>query len=297
MYIVIINSYSGKRRTNKIFAILSTMLPDSFVAFSSDLYQEKDMWNAIHNKIAEMKQTVKGFLIVGGDGTLHQAVQQLHSYHLPFGLIPSGSGNDFGRALSIPMNAKKALERIVANQPGEYDLIDVNGKKVLSVAGIGVDAETAIRCRQSQLKKMLNMAFLGRLSYLMMFLKTVLRYKPSAVHIIDRHGANYHFQRVWLIAAGNTGYYGGGIPICPNAKPDDGQIDLVIVHGLGLFQLLVALPAVFVKKHLTLPYITMLTGNQFTVTAQRTLPVQGDGEEVGETPATIHILPKAIRIF
>ncbi|ADU30197.1 diacylglycerol/lipid kinase family protein [Evansella cellulosilytica] len=296
MYIVIVNSHSGKRRYNFILKQLSTFLHKPFLTYIASEYQEETMWIEIDNKLLDLKGQVKGFIIIGGDGTLHYTVQKLYHHNLPFGVIPSGSGNDFGRALKIPKNTKKAILRINQQNINKYDLLEINGKKVLSIIGIGVDAETAIHCQTSRIKRLLNMAFLGRLTYLAVFLKTVFRYRSKDITINNEEGCSFRFKRVWLMALGNTSYYGGGIPICPSANPQDGKIHVVIVHNLNIAQLLLALPTVFFKKHLSLPYVKTLEGRSFTISTEN-IPIQGDGEELGVAPATINILHKAIEFY
>ena len=297
MYIVIVNSFSGQRRYRRIIRQLNQQLSYSFITYFSHNYQGEAMWDQIAIKVREINKEIKGVLVVGGDGTLHQVINHMHQYNLPFGLLAAGSGNDFGRALKVPLNTQKAIDRINTGVTKKYDLIEVNNKIVLSVVGIGVDAETAIRCQTSLIKKLLNRAFLGRLTYLAVFLQTVFRYRSLKVEVTDQDGKSHSFERVWLMAAGNTSYYGGGIPICPEADPHDGEIDLVVVHGLGFFRLLTAIPTVYLKKHLSLPYVTMLRGKKFTVLSKTAQAVQGDGEEIGKTPAIISIHKKAVKFF
>ncbi|MDQ0255229.1 YegS/Rv2252/BmrU family lipid kinase [Evansella vedderi] len=297
MYIIIVNSYAGKYRFQHIMTQLNTQLHIPFVTYFSDQYQGEDMWMEIENKIKEQKEGVTGFIVVGGDGTFHQTIQRLLPYNLPFGLIPTGSGNDFGRALKIPRNTRKAIERINKQQPQLYDLMEVNGQKVLSVLGIGVDAETAIKCQKSRIKKILNRALLGSLAYITVALKTILTFRSFHVDIEVDNGKVHSFTRTWLIAAGNSSYYGGGIPICPTADPQNEKLDLVIVHGLNAFQLFLVMPTVFLKKHVTLPYVTTLKGEQFSIKTKETIAVQGDGEELGKTPVQVKVLKKAINIY
>ncbi|MBU9711322.1 diacylglycerol/lipid kinase family protein [Evansella tamaricis] len=299
MYIVIINSYSGQRRYKKVVRQLEKKLRKPFVSYFTDQYQEDTLWDNIHQKLNDLGNKLDGVIVVGGDGTLHYVVNHLQDYNVPYGLVASGSGNDFGRALKIPRNISKAIERINSNNPEEYDIINANGKKVLSVVGIGVDAETAIRCQTSRLKKLLNRAFLGRLTYLMVFFQTIRHYEPMELEITDEKGTVHQFNNVWLTALGNTSYYGGGIPICPDADPQDSQIEYVIIHTLPLAKVLMrALPAVFLKKHQNLSCVTILKGTKFHIKSKnKEVPVQGDGEEIGTTPACIRILPNAIRIF
>lgn len=297
MYIILVNSYAGKYRYKHIMNQLNNYLDTPFITYFSDHYEKDKMWEEIHEKITQIEDNLTGFLIVGGDGTLHQTIQRLLPYKRPFGLIPAGSGNDFGRALNISRNTKKAIERINQQKPLEYDLIEVNGRKVLSVVGIGVDAETALKCQNSKIKKWLNRIFLGSLAYITVFLHTMVSFRPLDVTIVDDKQEVHSFSRVWLMATGNSSYYGGGIPICPMADPQDGVLDLVVVHGLNPVQLLMVMPTVFLKKHVSLRYVTVLTGERFHIRSSENPLVQGDGEEIGHTPAQIKVIKKAIQIY
>ncbi|MBU9722091.1 diacylglycerol/lipid kinase family protein [Bacillus alkalicola] len=300
MFIVIVNSYSGQRRYKKVIKQLEKKLSAPFFPYFSDQYQGEELWIEVTKKLDKYEKQINGIIVVGGDGTLHQVVNRFYTYHLTFGLIASGSGNDFGRALKIPKGISKAIQRINDNKAQKYDLLEVNGKKVLSVVGVGVDAETAIQCQTSKLKKVLNRAFIGRLTYLIVLFQCLRYYKPVDLEVIDDKNNIHKFQRVWLMAGGNTTFYGGGIPICPNANPQDGVIEYVVIHRLPLYQTLIkALPAVLVKMHPSVTScVSTLSGTEFKITAiNHHTAVQGDGEKIGKTPAHIKILPKAIRIY
>ncbi|MFA9556210.1 diacylglycerol kinase family protein [Evansella sp. AB-rgal1] len=298
MYIIIANINSGRRQTNNIMKQLHKIMDTTFVTYFTNNYQDKvSMWEKIDSTIKECKHQLLGFIIIGGDGTIHHVLQHLQKYDFPFGIIKAGSGNDFSRALQIPKNTKKAIERIKNNNPKWYDYIKVEDRIALSVVGIGVDAETALKCQDSKIKNVLNRAFLGRLTYLAVFLQTIVHYHPFHVLVQDEFGKEHSFDRVWLLAAGNTPYYGGGIPICPEANPHDGEISLVVIHNISLFQLILALPTVFIKKHISLPYVAMLNGKQFSIITSKNQAVQGDGEEISSTPVTIRIIENGARFF
>ncbi|UCZ54853.1 YegS/Rv2252/BmrU family lipid kinase [Bacillus shivajii] len=296
MFIVIVNSYSGQHKSNYILKQMKQHFSTRFVSYFTHQYQGDEMWQIIHDKINETGNALKGVIVVGGDGTLHQTIQHLHDIDVPFGLIPSGSGNDFGRSLKISNNTKKAIKRIIHNQPKTYDLLRVQDKRVLSIVGIGVDAVTASLCQHSKLKKWLNRAFLGKLTYLLFFFKAIKQYEPVQATITDENGKQT-FDRVWLIAGGNTNYYGGGIPICPQSDPHDGKADLVIVHGLSLIKLVVILPSVFFRRHLSLPYVHSMSGTTFQIESSHQTPVQGDGEKLCQTPITVTVEQDAVRFF
>jgi len=295
MYIIIVNSYAGKYRYQHIMTQLNNHLHTPFVTYFSHQYQGEAMWSEIKHKINELED-LQGFLIVGGDGTFHQTIQRLLSYKLPFGLIPTGSGNDFGRALGIPRNTVKAIERINLQQPQLYDLMDVNGRKILSVMGIGVDAETAIKCQKSRIKKILNRALLGSLAYITVAIQTIVLFRPFDVRVVC-DGEVHTFSKVWLMATGNSAFYGGGIPICPMADPQDGKLNVVVVHGLNVFQLLLVMPSVYLKKHVNLRYVSIISGENIHISTNNKVATQGDGEEIGTTPVEVKVLKKEILIY
>lgn len=297
MYIMIVNSSAGRTKFRQISKYLTTELHDSFVSYHTGDFQEKELWTQVISFIESHKRDIKGVIIVGGDGTLHQAINYLQDFQIPIGLIPAGSANDFAKALKISLNYKKALARITAKTPKSYDLIKMNNEWVHSVAGMGVDAETAIKSIKSPLKKWLNRAFLGKLTYLLTFFTVIRYYKPFHIEFSFQDGSIRHFERVWLLAVGNTTYYGGGIPICPKADPEDGLLEVTIVHSLSLWTLLFVLPTVFFRAHTMLPFVTTIQAEGFSVKTDHPVLVQGDGEKIGYTPQIISVQTKAINIF
>ncbi|PYZ94576.1 hypothetical protein CR194_03310 [Salipaludibacillus keqinensis] len=297
MYIIIVNSNSGRARYRQLAKYLTSYDRVSFVPYFTDEYQEKELWNQVSTHIKSTKRTIEGVIIVGGDGTLHQAINHLHRFQLPFGLIPAGSGNDLAKALKIPTNEKKAFARIKQGLPNTYDLIMINNQYIHSVAGMGVDAETAVKSNHSPLKPLLNRAFLGKLTYLLTFFTVIRTFQPFEAEFTFDNDEKVTLDRVWLLAAGNTPYYGGGIPICPKANPQDGLLEVIVVNRLSLFALLLVLPTVYFKLHCKLPYVHRFETNSFSVKTNSPVLIQGDGEKIGYTPQEISIQRKSIEIF
>jgi len=296
MYIIVVNSHSGRTKFRQLSKHLSSSSHISFVPYFTDDYQGNELWTQVISMI-KGNSPIRAIIIVGGDGTLHQAINHLHAFHIPLGLIPAGSANDFAKALKIPLHYKKALLRITKSAPKTYDLIKLNNKWIHSVAGMGVDAETAIKSIKSPLKKWLNRAYLGRLTYLLTFFTVIKDYKPFQVEFSFPDGKIRQFDRVWLLAVGNTSFYGGGIPICPKADPEDGLLDVTIVHSLSLWMLLLVLPTVFFRVHTSLPYVTTFQIKDISVNTDHPVLVQGDGEKIGYTPENISVRTKSIKIF
>lgn len=246
---------------------------------------------------AAASQNVESFAVIGGDGTVHGVLPALLKTRLPLGIIPAGSGNDFARALGIPSDAEKALAVILAGQIMELDCLESFGRPVATVVGVGLDAAVAARVNRSRLKRWLGRLQLGSIAYVFSLLQVLITYRARDVRI-EIDGEIHEFRRVWLLAAANTPYYGGGMKICPAAAPNDRLLNVCVVHRLSRFGLLRAFPQVYEGSHVHHPRVQFLQGRRLTVEAiDRELLAHGDGEIIGMTPAQITLHGTQLRVM
>lgn len=225
-------------------------------------------------------------IVVGGDGTVHGILPVIIATGLSVGIIPAGSGNDFARSLHIPFNYEKALHIALEAPIVACDYIEALGEKSITVVGIGLDAEVAYAVNSSRWKKWFNSLRIGYVTYIYSLLHTLIAYRPCEVTLmID--GVEYQFSKVWFIVAANMSYFGGGMNISPYSRPNDGQLDICVVHGLNRFELLKAFPRVYKGTHVTHPNVTFMRGKYIEARAKGVLRAQGDGEPLGETPITM----------
>ncbi|ADH99577.1 diacylglycerol/lipid kinase family protein [Salisediminibacterium selenitireducens] len=298
MYIVIINTHSGRHGNLRKYEEIKASLVFDDIPFYMDS-QNESFWETIRETCHEMDHLIKGIVVIGGDGSLHHCINQLNNLQLPFGLIPSGSGNDFAKAMSIPSAPVKAMERILCNkQSCSLDLIKTKDHSILSILSAGLDAESALRVEDSNIKKTLNSFFIGKFIYIVTVFQIIRSFSPFTLTLTFKEGEERHFHNVWLIAVGNTAYYGGGVPMCPKAKPSDGQLDIVVVHDVSLIKLLFCLPSVFVKKHISLPFVSSLRSECVHVETNKKVNWQGDGEAVEASASmTISCKPKSVKFM
>lgn len=250
--------------------------------------------NMVSDKTAARR--LSRVIVIGGDGTVHGILPAIIATGLPIGIIPAGSGNDFARGLSIPFKAEDAL-RIALEAPSKAcDYIEAFGELSVTVVGVGLDAEVAYAVNTSRWKKWFNALRLGYVIYIYSLLHTLLVYRPIALKLsVD--GSAYEFQKVWLMAVANMPYFGGGMNISPHSQPNDGEVEVCVVHGLNRFGFLRAFPSVYKGTHVTHPNVTFMRGKHIEATAARALRAHGDGESIGETPITVTVRTEKLSII
>jgi diacylglycerol kinase (ATP) len=233
----------------------------------------------------------------GGDGTLMGVVHGIMESapsdpgNPPrLGILPLGTGNDFSRTLGIGTDLAKAAECLYRGDPIPIDVgtwsCAAGSGHFLNVAGCGFDACVAER---------INRGFRrvgGTLAYVLAVMQTLAHYRPTEM-TIDADGRRTRL-RAMLCAAANGTSYGGGMKVAPDARLDDGKLDVVTVGDIGTLDFLLTFPKVFQGAHLSHPKVQVITAHQVTVDAERPLPVLADGELVGETPATFSVIPAAL---
>ena len=236
-------------------------------------------------------------LIFGGDGTVHRHLSPLHQRQIPMLVVPTGSGNDFAKALGI-RNVDIAVRAwkqfcIDGKNVREIDLgvIHADGEEILfcCVAGVGMDAEA--NARANRMPAWLK----GKGGYVLAALQSLIAFKPAEMSITvagrEIRGPTF------FIAAGNAQSYGGGMKVTPHATLDDGLLDICVVSKMNKLKLLCWVPTIFFGEHLRLKQVEYFQAKQIRIEAERPLDLYADGESAGRTPVEIRILPGALRVI
>lgn len=294
MYYFIVNKISGNGKGLKVWKKVEKLLQEKRINYQVRFTERPKHAVEIAKELSSEK--CYAIVAVGGDGTVHDVANGLIGSNIPLGVIPAGSGNDFARALDIPMDYKKALERILMGKQRKIDIGRIGEEYCITVAGIGFDGKVAEVNNASKYKKWLNLIRLGALSYGLSFLHVLLKYRPVNIQLkVD--GENLVFFNVWLIAIANIPNYGGGIRICPDACYNDGLFDICIVHSITKWDLLRTFPKAYKGKHLFHSGVTMIKGKQVEVISEFPVIVQGDGEILMKTPVNVTIQRDALLII
>ena len=157
-----------------------------------------------------------------------------------------------------------------------------------NVASAGMSGAIAQRANDS------SKALGGKASYLWATFAVFARWSSSEVQVsVD--GEKRH-ARMHDVFVANGPFVGGGMKICPDAVPDDGAFDVLLIGDISKRDLLMTMPKIFRGTHLPHPKAELLRGSQVTVDAAEPLPVELDGEQPGTTPVRFELVPRTLRV-
>ena len=290
--LLIVNPRSGKRRGLKV---LEQVKP---VFAAADV--ELDV--RVTNQSGHARQIVRGFdlagydglCLIGGDGTVHEAVsgliQRSEPASIPLGIIPSGTGNDVARHLGVdsPLDAAR---RIVAGRTSPFDVarVEAGGQIDYCLTLVGWAGVADINCKAERLR------VLGPSRYAVAALWQILFPKRrSAKLVLDGQSFEDDFM---LVAACNTIFTGSGMQLAPRAKVDDGKIDVVILRDATRWQMFRLFAKVFDGSHLDMPCVEYYQVRSLSILSDDREPLDLDGEIKGTTPVLIQMIPGAVRFF
>lgn len=221
--------------------------------------------------------------VVGGDGTVRDVVAGLAGARLPVAVLPAGTGNDLARTLHLPRRLDPALEVLLHGVARRLDVWLWNEVAFVNVAGLGLDAAVA---------DTVNRRLRGvrvTLAYLLGVALTLPGFQPLALQLESE--AWSYSGSVMLAAAANARYYGGGMRIAPQARPDDGELAIVVVEAVPRLELARQLPSVFRGRHVDHPRVKTFSAARLRVDAPAGQPVTLDGELLGTVPAIVERAP------
>lgn len=237
-------------------------------------------------------------VVAGGDGTVHLAIQEVAGTGIPLGIIPSGTGNDFAATLGLrELDVPAAVEAIASGAPRLVDLARVtraDGSSAYfgSVLASGFDSRVNDRANAMRWPRggsRYNIAIL--LEFL------TLAGLPYTVDLDLEDGGTERISGDLVMATvGNGRTYGGGIPICPDADPADGLLDVVLVRPAGRLRLLRLLPRVYRGTHTTVDEVLTRRARAVRLASPR-VTAYADGDPIGALPLQIDIVPGALRVF
>lgn len=227
----------------------------------------------------------------GGDGTIQEVVNALADAadETPLGLAPAGRCNDFGRALGILREAGAISEILLHGQARPVDLGRLNGRYFCTVATAGVDAEV------SDFVDTMKMPLRGTPAYLYGAIRVLVGYRYKSMRIEGDFGV---VERPLLLASSaNTSCYGGAIRIAPQASPTDGLLDICYVDKMSRLAAMRLLPTLLSGRHGERPEVHFARTRRMTIHTDPPMTLWADGERVATTPATIDVVPKAIKVI
>ena len=227
-------------------------------------------------------------LVAGGDGSFHCALRGLAGTRCALGLVPGGTGNDLAESLGIPRRLEAALDLALGGRPRAIDLGDASERPFGVYCGVGFDSEAALWIDRRPTK--------GKLIYVAAALRTMLRFLPPEIRV--EHDAGVFEGPAMLAVAANCYRFGGGMRIAPEARPDDGFLDLVIVRKISRLTLLALLPRVFSGGHVGHPAVEIVRTRRARIRLDREVRPALDGEIAPEPTREVRlgVRPRALRV-
>jgi diacylglycerol kinase (ATP) len=234
---------------------------------------------------------IERLLVAGGDGTMHHAAQGLAGTACALGVIPLGSGNDLAGTLGIPPDLEAAVERALRGKVRRIDLARVGETCCIGYAGVGFDSEVT---RFANEVKVLR----GPLIYVYAVIHTLITFEPPRMRVV--HDGGTFEGKVMFTVVNNLPRFGGGMRIAPDARIDDGLLDLVIVREVPKSLLLSIFPKVYSGRHVGHPAVTMVRTRRAEITIDRAMTMYGGGEpvrpvEAGE-PVAVEVVPGGLAV-
>lgn len=226
-------------------------------------------------------------IIIGGDGTIFDALNSLSEHDMVIMYVPCGTGNDFVKTLHLPSDPIKALRLQLDGKPRPIDFVKANEMCFMNVCGTGFDVEV--------LKKLgaFRKKFTGLKAYLMALIQALKEYKPISCEIsVD--GGKYERKKLCIVSIGNGKYFGGGMKAVPDAEPFDGLLDVVEVAPVKRWQVIFMLPKFISGRHTKLKFAKTYKCRSFDIRGSE-LTIQMDGELRKMSKLSLSVISNKLR--
>jgi YegS/Rv2252/BmrU family lipid kinase len=299
---VVINPIAGGGRGETVWQILYPGLKALFDSIDYRISNKVDDLAMITRTLLERKPDY--LLIIGGDGTLNQAINglvvndQLAYSKMQIAFYNAGSGGDFIR-LFPTQRPTEFLERLSTRQSvqsniGKITFADKTCRYFINISSCGISGEVVVASNKSRWIKKLG----GAIKYFYYSLVTLLKYKSQSVRIqIDDNPA---FEcKLLVMAICNGKYFGGHMHVAPMARIDDGLFDVVLFRDFTKLEALFQLRKIYTANHLLLKHVHYVQAKKVSIEPIKKSPifVEADGELVGQLPAKYELLPVSIQLI
>lgn len=285
--LVIVNPIAGSGKAGRMIPELHKRLEKFSIPYTLTETQAPDHATQISRKAA--KEGFDAVCAVGGDGTVNEVINGLGEDGPAFGIIPLGTGNDLARTMGIPL---APLESVALLNQGSVRKIDLgrNTDRLFSIiAGLGFPAE--VMQRTNSYRGM----FRGSMAIAYNVIKTISLLKPVPMEL-DLDGNRFSRMASGLFIL-NTRFTGGGLMVAPDADPEDGLLDVVIMNNLSKGGLLGLLPRVYKGGHRNHPQVEFFRAREISITTASPYPKMFDGSIYGTSPLQVEVIPRKFKII
>ena len=256
----LINPKSGHRKSIEIKKALQKAEP----AISYFILKNKD---DLQQFFSSLHKNIKVVVICGGDGTVNSVLEFAVHSNLVFVVFPGGSGNGFAREMGYTKDIGKLLKIIKRGKTKEIDILKVNNNYCVNLAGIGFDSFIAHKFEKSNRR--------GLFSYVRETIKGFFEFDFfNAVIQADNTSLQGNY---FMLSLANTRQFGNNVIIAPQAIPNDGYIDLVVIKKFPKIYVPILVLKLLSKKGKDSKYIRYIRAKEISITSDY-LPYHIDGE-------------------
>ncbi len=288
---MIVNPAAGRTRRTHVPALLDAIDALAHAGVAIEAHVSTSAADALATA-AKAAANGRDLVAAGGDGTVGAIAGVAADHGVRLAIVPCGSGNDFATLLGYRPGTPAPAALAVLGDGGADRTIDlgrVNDRWYCSVTATGFDSEAS---RWANGVTRLS----GTALYVAAVLRTLATYRPHPLRVtVD---GERHELRAWMVSVGNGTTYGGGMRITPDARLDDGLIDVCAIDGVvSRARFLLHFPKVFKGTHLAVAGVHTWRGSSVTVESlDDSIPIEvfADGERVAPLPATMHAVPNAL---
>lgn len=309
MLYFIVNETSRSGKTRQIWKDIQQSLIKADVSYEYMITQGRDHATKLASEISQRPEDNICIVVIGGDGTMNEVINGIADFDkVRFGIIPTGSGNDFGGGLDLPKSPEENLQRIISSyKSGEdsYRAVDIglvrwgqNQKKLFGISsGIGLDAIVCKKALSSKLKNVLNKLGLGSLTYVLLTIITLFSMKTADFEISYDNNKST-LKKTIFAAAMNLRAEGGGVPMAPDATPYDGKLSISSASGIPKWITFLCLPFLVAGKHTHIKGFNLVSCREASIHSSQKMTLHADGEYVADvTDLTFGVYPQKLRLM
>lgn len=301
----VVNPASGNGRTRKAWTKVEQALAQRGIEL--DVYFTAGPGDATTETRKALQNGYNRIISVGGDGTLNEvgngffdSNQQPINPEAGLSFIPMGTGGDFSRMFGLNSDLNTIYRLLTDPQPYRCDLVLTTytnwqgaqeRRLFINEADVGLGSETVYRVNRN------SKALGGFASFLLAFLCTVIVYRNFEL-VIKVDDETKYDGKTGIIVVGNGGYFGGGVKVAPDAKVDDGLLEIILAKDLKKTDLLLNLTNMYKGTHLKHPQVERMSGRKVEILSKDDIRFEMDGETPGHGSSVLfEIIPNAVTLL
>lgn len=284
---IIANPVAGRGRVGKMLPQLNQLFKYHNLSYELAVTEAPGHATKLTREAAEAGWD--NIIAVGGDGTMNEVLNGIMSSPASMGFIPAGTGNDLARSLAIPLNIQEAVSVFASGMITPMDIGKDQEGYFSIILGLGFPSDVMHHVNTTK-----NI-FRGPLAITASIIQVVNKLRPYPVHIeMDTETIDTTIMGIFIL---NTRFTGGGLQIAPEARYDDGLLDVVIMHEMKKLDFLATLPKAYKGRHLSNPRCQLFRTKSIKVTTAEPMRKLFDGNVYGSSPVDATVLSGALKVW